>query len=138
MFDGRYRDPAPPCKLYLVEIVSYQNECGRRLSAKPASQLAMLRDILNPGRLSINCWRAGGIVAMLTCVLVSPLRAGETDPPSAEAIAFFESKVRPVLAENCYKCHGTAKQKGGLRLDSRASLATGGEQGPVVVPGHPE
>jgi mono/diheme cytochrome c family protein len=98
----------------------------------------MLRDILNPGRSSIGCWSATGIVAMLACVLVSSLRAGETDRPSAEAIAFFESKVRPVLAENCYKCHGAAKQKGGLRLDSKASLAAGGEQGQVVVPGRPE
>ena len=39
--------------------------------------------------------------------------------PGAEALKFFETKVRPILAENCFKCHGPAKQKGGLRLDSR-------------------
>jgi hypothetical protein len=78
------------------------------------------------------------MIAVLACALVLRLRAGDTDRPSADAIAFFESKVRPVLAENCYKCHGAAKQKGGLRLDSKASLVVGGEQGQVVVPGHPE
>src|SRR5262249_32832543 len=51
----------------------------------------------------------------------------------------FETKVRPVLAENCWKCHGDAKQKAGLRLDSRAAMLKGGEEKrPVIVPGQPE
>jgi hypothetical protein len=58
--------------------------------------------------------------------------------PSPEAIAFFEAKVRPVLAEQCFKCHGPDKQKGHLRLDSRAAVLTGGDSGPAVLPGHPE
>jgi hypothetical protein len=41
--------------------------------------------------------------------------------PPAEAVRFFESKVRPLLAEHCFQCHGEKKQKGGLRLDSRAA-----------------
>src|SRR5690606_38973565 len=35
----------------------------------------------------------------------------------------------------CYKCHGPDKQEGGLRVDSRAALLTGGDTGPAVVPG---
>jgi hypothetical protein len=38
----------------------------------------------------------------------------------------------------CVECHGPEKQKGGLRLDSRAALLKGGENGPPVVPGRPE
>src|SRR5436305_7392553 len=59
--------------------------------------------------------------------------------PAAEpdAAAFFEGKVRPVLAEHCFKCHGEQKQKGGLRLDSRAAILQGGDQGPALVPGKP-
>jgi hypothetical protein len=53
-------------------------------------------------------------------------------------LAFFETKIRPVLAENCSKCHGVAKQKGMLRLDSRAGLLKGGDSGPALVPGNPE
>jgi len=60
------------------------------------------------------------------------VRAGDVDP---EAIKYFEAKVRPILAESCFKCHGPAKQKGGLRLDSRAGVLEGGENGPAVVPG---
>jgi mono/diheme cytochrome c family protein/cytochrome c553 len=52
---------------------------------------------------------------------------------------FFESKVRPVLAANCFKCHSTegGKVKGGLLLDSRDGWMKGGENGTVIVPGDP-
>lgn len=53
------------------------------------------------------------------------------------AVQFFEAKVRPILAENCSKCHGREKQKGGLRLDSSAALREGADSGPVIVPGKP-
>ena len=51
---------------------------------------------------------------------------------------YFENKIRPLLVENCFKCHGAEKQKGELRLDSREGLLTGGESGPAIVPGKPE
>ena len=53
---------------------------------------------------------------------------------------FFERRIRPVLAEQCYECHSATspKLKGGLRVDSRAALLQGGETGPAVVPGKPE
>ena len=57
---------------------------------------------------------------------------------SAEQLAHFESKVRPVLAERCYSCHGPKIRQAGLRLDSRAALLQGGDMGAVVQPGHPE
>ena len=45
---------------------------------------------------------------------------------------FFESKVRPLLIENCVRCHGDEKQEGGLRLDNQAAFAQGGESGAIV------
>src|SRR5687768_4467730 len=53
---------------------------------------------------------------------------------------FFESKIRPVLVEACYKCHSAEAErvKGGLLLDSREGLLKGGEMGPAIVPGDPE
>jgi hypothetical protein len=60
-----------------------------------------------------------------------------TDRPSAD---FFESHVRPVLAEHCYGCHSkqSEKVKGGLLLDSREGLLSGGDSGPALVPGDPD
>src|SRR5690349_14147865 len=62
--------------------------------------------------------------------------AADLDPAGVE---FFEKKIRPVLAEHCYKCHSaqTKVSKGGLQLDSRDGLRRGGETGPAVVPGKP-
>ncbi|MFN0118960.1 MAG: DUF1549 domain-containing protein, partial [Blastocatellia bacterium] len=50
---------------------------------------------------------------------------------------FFESKVRPVLATQCFSCH-TDSQLGGLRLDSREAMLRGGKSGPALVPGDPD
>ena len=49
------------------------------------------------------------------------------DGPAARAAdaVFFETRIRPVLHEHCVECHGAEKQKGGLRLDSRAGLPFG-------------
>jgi uncharacterized membrane protein/mono/diheme cytochrome c family protein len=46
-------------------------------------------------------------------------------------------EVRTILAHNCYSCHGEAKSKGGLRLDSKEALMKGGEEGLVIIPDHP-
>ena len=60
--------------------------------------------------------------------------------PSAtpEAVTFFETKIRPLLAEKCFACHGDAVQKGGLRLNTRAGLFAGGMDGVVIVAGKPD
>jgi cytochrome c553 len=50
---------------------------------------------------------------------------------------YFESKVRPILANNCFGCH-TTSALGGLRLDSPEAMLKGGKRGASVVPGDPE
>ncbi len=54
-----------------------------------------------------------------------------------DGVAFFEAKIRPVLAKHCYECHSveSGKSKGGLTLDTKAAIQTGGDTGPAVVPG---
>ncbi len=54
-----------------------------------------------------------------------------------EALKFFENEIRPLLAAECYDCHGPEKAKGGLRLDHREFMITGGDTGPALVPGKP-
>jgi hypothetical protein len=57
--------------------------------------------------------------------------------PSAEGIEFFENKIRPILAEHCYSCHGEKKQKGSLRVDQPDALLKGGDSGTSLVPNKP-
>ncbi len=52
--------------------------------------------------------------------------------------AVFENQVRPLLVEQCFKCHGEKKQESSLRLDSRAALLKGGENGPAISLDKPE
>ena len=76
------------------------------------------------------------------CVLIVSMASPslEAEEPTAEQFTFFEEKIRPVLAEHCYKCHSSRskKLKAELYLDSREGVLKGGETGPVVVPGKPE
>ncbi|NBX30054.1 DUF1549 domain-containing protein, partial [bacterium] len=63
--------------------------------------------------------------------------------PTPEQIAFFETKIRPVLAQHCYQCHSAealraGKLKASLLVDSRAGMAKGGESGAAVVPKNKE
>jgi len=60
--------------------------------------------------------------------------------PAADrsGVEFFEQRIRPLLVENCYACHGPAKQKAGLRLDHVSTILAGGESGPEILPGDPE
>jgi hypothetical protein len=58
----------------------------------------------------------------------------------ADDVEFFESKVRPLLAEQCYACHSSKAKivQGGLRLDSRETILRGGHSGPALVAGNPD
>jgi mono/diheme cytochrome c family protein len=58
-------------------------------------------------------------------------------PAAAPADDAFERDIRPLLIQNCQKCHSDKKQQGGLRLDSRQALLKGGDTGPAIVPGNP-
>jgi hypothetical protein len=76
-------------------------------------------------------------LACAAALLSAPARTADPDPKGVE---FFESKIRPVLVEQCYRCHSTqaGKSKGGLTLDTRETTRRGGNTGPAVVPGKPE
>jgi len=63
--------------------------------------------------------------------------------PGAGDLAFFETKIRPVLVEKCLSCHSVEAQakgelKGGLLLDSRSGVLQGGDTGEAIVVGRPE
>ncbi len=80
--------------------------------------------------------RLPGLLLTLAPLLSSAAPAGT----NAAGIEFFESRIRPVLADHCYKCHSRQSEKvrGGLLLDTKDALRRGGDSGLAIVPGHPE
>ncbi len=67
------------------------------------------------------------LLLLATCLL---------QQPTSQAID-FKTDIQPLLAENCVRCHGPEKQKGGLRLDSPMFIQQGGDSGePVLIPGN--
>lgn len=76
-------------------------------------------------------------VAAALTLLAILLRPGNLQAQSADSTDYFESKVRPILAANCYGCH-TNSAMGGLRVDSSEALMKGGNKGAALVPGDPD
>ncbi len=63
-------------------------------------------------------------------------KAADNDSAKLE---FFEKTIRPILADHCYGCHSAeTKPAGGLRVDDRNGLLTGGNGGAAIALGHPE
>ncbi|MFN9416335.1 MAG: DUF1549 domain-containing protein, partial [Pirellula sp.] len=95
-------------------------------------------EVLLQGR---ELWRvpmrvaAHGLCVLLWVVaqLCSPTSADET-AASPEQLDFFERKIRPILIEHCYECHAADSKiiQGGLRVDHRAGLIQGGDNGPSI------
>ncbi len=78
------------------------------------------------------------VVLLAALIALSPLGAPAQESALSDT-EFFETRIRPVLAERCFSCHRReGKQKGGLALDSRAALLKGGDTGAAVLPGEPE
>lgn len=71
--------------------------------------------------------------ALILTFLASTAGAAEPDPAKLE---YFEKKVRPILVGHCYACHSAdTKPAGGLRVDDRNGIITGGNGGKAIVPG---
>ena len=83
--------------------------------------------------------RTGCLSAVLALAVgvAGPARGQEVSP---EDLEHFESRIRPVLAERCYQCHGANPERiqAGLALVDAAGLRAGGDSGAAVVPGSPD
>ncbi len=91
-----------------------------------------MRTYSRPGHVVVYVAVAAGLLLPFTVVGADT----KTDPGGVE---FFEEKVRPVLAANCFSCHSVGKKRrGNLLLDSRSALLKGGDTGAALVPGEPD
>ncbi len=80
-------------------------------------------------RLCPYRWAVGSLL-----VLSMSRFATAAEPDATE---LFETKIRPVLVDVCFKCHGSDKDSGNLRVDSREALLKGGDTSPAIVPNKP-
>ena len=79
------------------------------------------------------------VVSVAVSLLMTDLVLAESPPQDAAGLEFFEKKIRPLLADNCFNCHSTnTNSQGGLRIDDRNGLIAGGNRGAAIVPGDPE
>ena len=65
------------------------------------------------------------IALCLLAVAIPQIEAAPPESPSSEQLRYFETHVRPLLIEKCFKCHNDQKQSGQLRVDSREGLLLG-------------
>ncbi|WP_417382552.1 DUF1553 domain-containing protein [Gimesia sp.] len=75
-----------------------------------------------------------GLSLIISLTTLRPLFASEADLKKAE---FFETRIRPLLINQCYDCHSEDSIESGLRVDTFAGLVIGGERGPAIVAGKP-
>lgn len=76
------------------------------------------------------------VTITVRALLWGPVVCGQSLAATPDQIEFFEARIRPVLAQECYECHSEAgKQKGGLLLDSRPGWQAGGDSGATITPG---
>ncbi len=70
-------------------------------------------------------------------VTTPPPAPAETARPVSKNSAYF-TKVRPILAKACIKCHGAEKKKGDLALHNPDAIRAGINGKPAIIPGDPE
>jgi cytochrome c len=80
---------------------------------------------------------AVGVAVAAAAVSVGSSFSVVSADEAANTPAFYTQKVRPILMENCGKCHFNMNHKGGLAMDTKASFMKGGRDGVVIVPGDP-
>jgi mono/diheme cytochrome c family protein len=96
------------------------------------------RDSVSAARADDGPDKSGRVAAAEHSPKENPRKTADPAKLDPADVDFFEKKVRPILSARCQGCHGPEKQKGGLRLDARATVLSGGSTGPAVVPGNPK
>jgi mono/diheme cytochrome c family protein len=99
----------------------------------------IIRAAARCGRLYYSRCGSGTALALGALAIGLQVRADEMDvsklPPAATGPVDFISTVRPILQQNCLKCHGPETHKSGFDLSTRLRALKGGEHGVDLLPG---
>ena len=90
-----------------------------RLASAGRQIRSLARRVIVP---RVNVFR---IVSLGSFLIAAAAWSDDKVPQSAKKVDFVRD-IRPVLESRCYECHGQAKQRGGLRLDTAAGIKKGG------------
>jgi len=135
-------DADPAARAAMTEELAKQAEVLRAELVTAEATLQQLQ-----GELGTRDQDAAALRARMAGIAQALAALGGAAPPptevptseapklSAEQTETFEKVIRPILESRCVSCHGPEKQKGQLRLDSRAAQLQGGETGPAILPG---
>ncbi|MEK7415272.1 MAG: c-type cytochrome domain-containing protein [Planctomycetota bacterium] len=129
--EAQRREEASPTRFVTSRITnpSHVTPSELRVSASPVFRVAGLPIIA-------ITWAI--VLLVFVCTANASESAGVKVGANPSAVAFFESKVRPILTTACLECHGELKQKSKLRLDSLEAMLKGGKSlGPALIPGDP-
>ena len=88
--------------------------------------------------LTLKFWIAASLGLSLLGAVAADKKVDVSKLPPAAADAkdlTYDKDIKPIFQKSCFKCHGSEKQKGKLRVDSLPAVLKGGEVGKVVEPG---
>lgn len=104
---------------------------------RPASAARQRRNRIGEYRLRLVTEMC--LLACLTCFggILSAQEGARVTAADPQQQKFFEERIHRVLIAKCYECHSAnaTSLEGGLLLDSREAMRSGGDSGPAVVPG---
>ena len=92
-------------------------------------------------------WLSSLIRSRLTLIAAIGVFAAAAEKPKIDVTRLplpvsrkvdFEREVYPLLKEACFKCHGSEKQKGKYRCDTKSGAFKDTDAGPTIVPGRSE
>jgi len=88
----------------------------------------------DPGSQSVN--------QICECVPLAEVSSDPFVPETSVRVSpqalHFEQQIRPILVDNCYRCHGPHSQQAGIRFDQRDSLFAAAASGVTpIIPGDP-
>ena len=76
-----------------------------------------------------------GLALSVTSLSAAYVDLSKLPPASTKKGVTYAADIQPLFEKSCFKCHGSEKQKGKLRLDSLESALKGGENGKIIEPG---
>ncbi len=86
--------------------------------------------------LTLICIAAVSTIALADKKSAKAADVSKLPAASSQKDVTYDKDIKPIFEKSCFKCHGSEKQKGKLRLDSLAAALKGGEDGKVIEPGN--